>query len=73
MLGIAGFSRKPFAQQEELLTREARNQAEELLLPVASTGPGLATEHLHHHFERFYRADTLRDRAEGDVRGSGSP
>ncbi len=35
---------------------------------VADTGEGIAAEHLPHLFERFYRADTARDRHSG---GSG--
>lgn len=37
-------------------------------LSVADSGDGIAAEHLGHVFDRFYRADTARNRAQG---GSG--
>ncbi len=39
-----------------------------IALTVADTGEGIAPEHLDHLFDRFYRADTARDRHHG---GSG--
>lgn len=42
--------------------------AGKVTLSVADTGQGIAPDHLPHVFERFYRADTARDRTHG---GSG--
>ncbi|WNM26490.1 ATP-binding protein [Demequina capsici] len=50
------------------VTLRARRAAGGVELVVADTGAGIAPEHLPHVFERFYRADTARDRAGG---GSG--
>nr|WP_226995626.1 HAMP domain-containing sensor histidine kinase [Gordonia phthalatica] len=47
---------------------DARSDGESLLITVADDGDGIAPEHLAHVFDRFYRADTARDRDHG---GSG--
>ncbi len=44
---------------------------EEAHLIVRDTGIGMAPEHLPHIFERFYRADPARRRAEGSSSGLG--
>ncbi len=50
------------------VTLAAARVRDGVALTVADTGEGIAAEHLPHVFERFYRADTARDRHSG---GSG--
>ncbi|ADG76408.1 integral membrane sensor signal transduction histidine kinase [Cellulomonas flavigena DSM 20109] len=50
------------------VTVGAASAGRDVTLTVRDTGEGIAAEDLPHVFERFYRADTARDRAHG---GSG--
>ena len=42
-----------------------KKQHQDVVLTVANTGEGIAPEHLHRIFDRFYRTDTSRSRAQG--------
>jgi signal transduction histidine kinase len=43
-----------------VITLSAATEDNRVLLRVADTGPGIASEHLPHVFQRFYRADASR-------------
>jgi signal transduction histidine kinase len=44
---------------------DSKDRKETLIISVADTGEGIPPEHLPHLFERFYRVETSRSRAEG--------
>jgi signal transduction histidine kinase len=50
------------------MDRQGLRQAGEILIAVRDEGPGLTADQAAHVFERFYRVDASRSRAEG---GSG--
>ncbi|MFR0692866.1 heavy metal sensor histidine kinase [Enterobacterales bacterium AE_CKDN230030158-1A_HGKHYDSX7] len=49
----------------ERISVQVRSDADTVTLQVQNTGSGIASEHLGHLFERFYRVDKGRSRAQG--------
>ncbi|MCB9438346.1 MAG: HAMP domain-containing protein [Anaerolineales bacterium] len=47
------------------ITLRACQQAEHAIINIEDTGEGIASEHIAHVFERFYRTDRARDRSKG--------
>lgn len=47
------------------ITIRVSKEANDILLSISDTGPGIAPEHVPHVFDRFYRVETARDRQSG--------
>ncbi len=60
-----------FTPSEGAVTLSLERRKDEYLLSVADAGPGIPAEARHHIFERFYRADRARTRAEDGGAGLG--
>ena len=54
-----------------ILVRVGRDEAGHASLDVTDEGPGIPSEHQAYVFDRFYRVDKARARANGVARGSG--
>jgi heavy metal sensor kinase len=54
-----------FSPAGEAVTVRAQSEATEVTLEVADAGPGIASEHLPHLFERFSRVEKSRPRQSG--------
>lgn len=60
-----------FTPSDGAVTLSLERRNDEYLLSVADAGPGVPAEARHHIFERFYRADRARTRAEDSSAGLG--
>ena len=60
-----------FTPSDGAVTLSLERRKDEYLLSVADTGPGIPAEARQHIFERFYRADRARTRAEDGGAGLG--
>lgn len=60
-----------FTPSEGAVTLSLERRKDEYLLSVSDTGPGIPAEERHHIFERFYRVDKARTRAEDGGAGLG--
>lgn len=54
-----------YTNSEGAITISLRRQHHEMVMTMANTGEGIASEHLERIFDRFYRTDSSRTRSQG--------
>ena len=61
-----------YSNADDCVTVKVNANDTQVRVMVADTGPGIASKHLPHLFERFYRVDAARSRLESNGTSSGA-